>query len=75
MTENLGRVLKVTTLQAFLQMSDDDMEKAKSSGPRMANMITALWSSIRELVDARNKEAAEVDRLKEEMAEEAYGPE
>lgn len=71
MTEKLERILKVGTLQEFLEMSDEDMAKAKVSGTRMADMINTLWRAVQQLVDQRNKEAAELDELKQEMGNQA----
>ncbi len=67
MTDKLERVLELGTMQEFLELSDEDMEKAKNSGHRMAEMINALWRAVQQLVDQRNKEAAEVDAMKQEM--------
>ncbi len=67
MTKKLDRVLKLGSMQEFLEMSDEDLKKAKTSGPLMAEMINRLWRAVCQLVDQRNKEAAEVDRLAEEL--------
>lgn len=74
MTEKkeLERVLDVGTMQEFLELSDEDMKKAETSGNRMAAIINCLWSGIQRLVDERNKEAAEVDAMKKELAEYAH---
>ena len=69
MTKKLERVLELGTMQEFLELSDEDMEKARTNGPRMADMINRLWLAVRQLADERNKEAAEVDRLNIYLAE------
>ena len=51
-------------------MSDEDWESAQANSPRMGEIIRALWSSVRQLVDKLNKEAAEVDAMKKAL--EAY---
>ena len=71
----LDRVLTLGSMQEFLEMSDEDLKKARTSGPLMADMITKLWRAVCQLVDQRNLEAAEVDGLKKELEKEAYGPE
>ncbi|MEE8607458.1 MAG: hypothetical protein V3S55_07640 [Nitrospiraceae bacterium] len=63
----LERVLKLGSMQEFLEMSDDDLKKAKTSGPLMAEMINRLWRAVCQLADERNLEAAEVDAMKREM--------
>ncbi len=70
MTEKkeLARVLELGSMQEFLEMSDDDLKKAKTSGPLMADMINKLWRAVCQLADQRNLEAAEVDGLKKELA-------
>ncbi len=65
--EKLARVLELGTMQEYLELSDEDMKKAETSGNRMAAIINCLWSGIQRLTEERNKEAAEVDRLKEEI--------
>ena len=67
MSKKLERVLELGTMQEFLEMSDKDLEKARTNGPRMAEMINRLWRAVCQLADERNKEAAEVDYLKDEL--------
>lgn len=63
----LDRVLKLGSMQEFLEMSEEDLKKAKTSGPLMAGMINKLWRAVCQLADQRNLEAAEVDGLKDAL--------
>ncbi len=65
--KEIPRVLELGTMQEFLEMSDEDLKKARTSGPLMAEMINRLWRAVCQLADQRNLEAAEVDRLNERI--------
>lgn len=69
MSKKIPRVLELGSMQEFLEMSDEDLKKARTSGPLMAAMINKLWRAVGQLAGERNKEAAAADGFKKELAE------